>query len=205
MLYTIYKTSYVNGSSWKTEYLFYKGNLGWYVDTATDQRFCAIEGKRKKAELMGYADIELPVQYPVRLNDGSLLHNLKDDAETIAKSYNFKPIKPKMNKYIPHYKTFAMIEPKHYDSEGEYRCYYCDKKIEGKTLTHDHIYPKSLGFGLKNNKVISCHTCNNYKSNLPPEQFVKHIEFNIEYLTKVKERAMKLISKDKDKIINHYK
>lgn len=202
MLYTIFKTSYVNGTDWKTEYLFYQGNLGWYVDTKTDSRFCAIEGKRKKAELLGYAYITFPVIYPIELNDGTILHDPKKDIDTLKRTYNYNPIKPKVKKFVPQYKSFVMVEPKHYDTEGEYRCYYCDKKIEGKTLTYDHIYPKSLGFGLKNNKVNACHTCNNYKSNLPPEEFVKHIEFNIEYLTKVKERAMKLISEHKSILIN---
>lgn len=204
MNYTIFKTCFKTEAGWKTEYIFYCGSLGWNTNTSTDWRFREIEGVRKKADLMGYADIELPAQYPIVLNDGKLLPDLKEDVNVIVQNFNFKPIKPNINKYIPHYKTFAMVEPKHYDSEGKDTCYYCDKKIEGNTLTRDHAYPKSLGFGLKNNRVNSCHTCNNFKSNLTPEEFVKHIEFNIEFLSKMKERAMKLISKDKDKIINHH-
>lgn len=51
------------------------------------------------------------------------------------------------------------------------KCQYCSKFLHKREITIDHIIPKSLGG--KNdflNCVISCHKCNNLKSNKTLEQ-----------------------------------
>jgi CRISPR/Cas system Type II protein with McrA/HNH and RuvC-like nuclease domain len=53
-----------------------------------------------------------------------------------------------------------------YKAQNE-RCFYCGKPIEGY-LTSDHLFPKSKGFSLKNNTVISCNRCNSGKNDRLP-------------------------------------
>lgn len=64
-------------------------------------------------------------------------------------------------------------------------CYYCNrpmiyKKPRGMTRkehqlikpTRDHVIPRSVASGIKNNIVICCGWCNQLKDNGPYEQFV---------------------------------
>ena len=59
------------------------------------------------------------------------------------------------------------------------KCFYCNKfmrfmsynhnkpsTIEGYTI--DHLFPRSLGFGLAGNAVLACRKCNEKKGDRPP-------------------------------------
>ena len=50
-------------------------------------------------------------------------------------------------------------------------CQYCNNYFEYKSLTMDHVIPKSCG-GLRDwdNIVTACHSCNSKKANRTPEQ-----------------------------------
>lgn len=53
----------------------------------------------------------------------------------------------------------------------EYTCQYCGKKLSGKELTLDHVYPKSrLGPDTWENIVACCQECNQYKANRTPKE-----------------------------------
>lgn len=53
----------------------------------------------------------------------------------------------------------------------EYTCQYCGKKLSGKELTLDHVYPKSrLGPDTWENIVACCKECNQYKANRTPKE-----------------------------------
>ena len=50
-------------------------------------------------------------------------------------------------------------------------CQYCFKKLNPSQITIDHVLPRSQGGGTSFiNCVISCHSCNNKKDNMTPEQ-----------------------------------
>lgn len=59
------------------------------------------------------------------------------------------------------------------------RCFYCNKfmryvsynhanpdRLDGYTI--DHLFPRTLGFGLAGNAVLACRKCNEVKGNRPP-------------------------------------
>lgn len=63
----------------------------------------------------------------------------------------------------------------------ECKCFYCNKflrymnynpenpeRFEGYTI--DHLYPKSLGYGLGGNAVLACRKCNEKKANRYPTE-----------------------------------
>lgn len=48
-------------------------------------------------------------------------------------------------------------------------CQYCEKKLEIRDFTEDHVIPKSMGGTTSwENIVIACSACNNRKDNKPP-------------------------------------
>lgn len=48
-------------------------------------------------------------------------------------------------------------------------CQYCEKKLELREVSYDHVVPKSAGGLLTwENTVIACHSCNNLKDNNMP-------------------------------------
>lgn len=223
MKYSIYKIIYYIKGEEVVETMFFEGLLRWKVNNATDWRFKEISGVRSQGWFVGVAELEFPVQYPIKCIDGSYIQ--KDGAirgykveDVWRNGFDFDEIKPtnknKARKWKPRVewdKGFKNVPPvhKHYHNQsGTETCYYCDKKISGKMITKDHIYPKMLGFKLRNNMVLACHTCNNFKDRLTPEKFVRHIDFLLEnkvaphdfetitYLKLVQSRAEKLIRKD---------
>jgi 5-methylcytosine-specific restriction endonuclease McrA len=57
------------------------------------------------------------------------------------------------------------------------RCFYCGRfmtatpyirKVNPHGFTKDHLFPKSLGFTLSGNTVLSCRPCNHKKENDMP-------------------------------------
>lgn len=59
-------------------------------------------------------------------------------------------------------------------------CFYCETNmmlIKGNQITLDHIIPRVKGGGNnKDNKCMSCYTCNQLKSSYPPEEFIEWIK-----------------------------
>jgi hypothetical protein len=56
-------------------------------------------------------------------------------------------------------------------------CVYCSRSIDLKTMTIDHIRPKSKGgSNAIYNLAASCYQCNNLKSNIEYETFIKLIK-----------------------------
>lgn len=56
-------------------------------------------------------------------------------------------------------------------------CYYCNKEVEQKKATADHLIPLQLGGSTeRDNIVMACNSCNQLKANLAPNiyQAVKH-------------------------------
>ena len=50
-------------------------------------------------------------------------------------------------------------------------CQYCENKLYGDEITIDHILPKSRGGKTSYlNCVVACHSCNNSKGDLTPEE-----------------------------------
>jgi len=63
-----------------------------------------------------------------------------------------------------------------------FKCFYCDTLLDMTPTnkpTQDHFFPRSHGFSLNGNKVISCWKCNQIKKNNYPstEMIIKF--FNI--------------------------
>lgn len=51
-------------------------------------------------------------------------------------------------------------------ARDQYECQYCEKKLSIKSLTIDHVVPKSKGGPTTWLNVVSaCHSCNNKKGN----------------------------------------
>lgn len=48
------------------------------------------------------------------------------------------------------------------------RCYICGKPVPFSQVTRDHVYPKHLGFTLRNNIGIACQKCNARKGDAWP-------------------------------------
>jgi 5-methylcytosine-specific restriction endonuclease McrA len=52
-------------------------------------------------------------------------------------------------------------------------CHYCRTKLTHKTMTLDHVIPRSQGGSSRlENLVPACGTCNRCKSGLMPQMFV---------------------------------
>jgi hypothetical protein len=50
-------------------------------------------------------------------------------------------------------------------SELHTLCTYCGRKVTSHNFTWDHVFPKSKGGREKDNLVICCHDCNQFKDN----------------------------------------
>lgn len=55
-------------------------------------------------------------------------------------------------------------------------CFYCNEKTDFNLMEKEHVFPHSKGGRGIKNKVLSCHFCNNLKSNLTIENFKLKIE-----------------------------
>lgn len=56
-------------------------------------------------------------------------------------------------------------------------CYFCDRKMNFKDLTMDHIVPLSRGGrSTKDNLVACCKECNNRKKNALPIEWEEYME-----------------------------
>lgn len=67
----------------------------------------------------------------------------------------------------------ASINRKKIFQRDDYKCQYCNKQLNTKTATIDHIIPKSRNNSPGNtwsNLVTCCKDCNNYKSDKTPEE-----------------------------------
>lgn len=49
-----------------------------------------------------------------------------------------------------------------------FECFYCEEFINFNEATRDHFFPKSHGYALVYNTVISCERCNKAKGNIIP-------------------------------------
>lgn len=57
------------------------------------------------------------------------------------------------------------------------QCFYCGEKTKLSDMEKEHVFPKSKGGRGINNKVLSCHFCNNIKSNLIVEDFIIKVKY----------------------------
>lgn len=57
---------------WVTTLMFYHGCLT-QIDTAVDDRFRPIEGKREEAKTLGMCYTDFPVTFPLKLTNGIVL------------------------------------------------------------------------------------------------------------------------------------
>ena len=54
-------------------------------------------------------------------------------------------------------------------------CYWCSKPID-LNATIDHLIPRSRGgTDVNENLALCCRSCNAAKSNMTPEEFVRHV------------------------------
>lgn len=58
-----------------------------------------------------------------------------------------------------------------WEAQGE-RCFYCYKKFPLDKITNDHVFPRSLGYALRDNVVAACERCNTHKCSTFPNLFV---------------------------------
>ena len=91
------------------------------------------------------------------------------------------------HKWIQAYRADALTKQKG-------KCYYCGKRIWGKSVTADHLIPKSKGgTDSKENIVASCRRCNRLKGSLG-EEFFKTVIHDPKLIKKIKARIKKLSS-----------
>ena len=58
--------------------------------------------------------------------------------------------------------------------EQDMKCYYCLNPLTYKTVTADHVHPRSKGGDTrKENILASCRECNETKRSMPIEEFKK--------------------------------
>ena len=99
-------------------------------------------------------------------------------------------------------KANAILE-KQYKEQGSC-CIYCKTAVPFEHITRDHLYPKSKGFTLIENKVFACLKCNMCKGNLSIEEFRQKITKTIDtILEKVAANNWKL-SISSIKKVNNY-
>ena len=88
----------------------------------------------------------------------------------------------------------------------EWKCAYCDKELDTKSATIDHIVPKYKGgHNVKSNMVCSCSKCNRSKGSVLLEDFYNsyNSHYSEERLGKIKHwiednsAPIKLVSSDK--------
>ena len=72
-------------------------------------------------------------------------------------------------------------------------CFYCKKKVEFDLLEKEHVFPKSKGGRGIKNKVLSCHFCNELKSNLTITEFkikINNLLINNKYKKRILENIL---------------
>ena len=70
----------------------------------------------------------------------------------------------------------------------EWKCAYCDKELDTKSATIDHIVPKFKGGqNIKSNMCCCCSSCNKLKGSLPLD-----VWYTSEYTYYCKERLVKI-------------
>ena len=70
----------------------------------------------------------------------------------------------------------------------DWKCAYCDKKLESNTATIDHIVPKFKGGqNIKSNMCCSCSSCNKLKGSTPLDNW-----YTTDYQYYCKERLVKI-------------
>ena len=88
----------------------------------------------------------------------------------------------------------------------EWKCAYCDKDLDEKSATIDHILPKFKGgHNVKSNMICSCSKCNRSKGSVLPEDWYNpsNSYYSEERLGKIKHwiednsAPIKLVSSDK--------
>ena len=88
----------------------------------------------------------------------------------------------------------------------EWKCAYCDKELDTKSATIDHIVPKYKGgHNVKSNMVCSCSKCNRSKGSVLLEDWYNssNSQYSEERLGKIKHwiednsAPIKLVSSDK--------
>lgn len=63
-------------------------------------------------------------------------------------------------------------------------CGYCEKRYQSNKLGIDHVFPRSRVKGAPL-KILACRTCNMFKSNLMPIEFVGKLEVIISNVKKL--------------------
>ena len=88
----------------------------------------------------------------------------------------------------------------------EWKCAYCDKELDTKSATIDHIVPKFKGgHNIKSNMICSCSKCNRSKGSVLLEDWYNpsNCHYSEERLGKIKHwiednsAPIKLVSSDK--------
>lgn len=84
MIYSVFSNLSNQFGKWKDELHFYQGDWS-NIDLSTDNRFCAVDGKRRKSILLGTValkDSDFPIQYPLLLNSGHIINEDDYDKPT---------------------------------------------------------------------------------------------------------------------------
>lgn len=74
VFYKEFKDMYSKDDLWIKEFIFYKGNLS-NIDVSIDWRFKAVKGKRNQADFLGTCKLVFPIQYPLLLDNGTIVKN----------------------------------------------------------------------------------------------------------------------------------
>lgn len=81
-----------------------------------------------------------------------------------------KKIKPPSNPPYPLIRQFVILR------DG-YKCRYCGKPLTKKSVTIDHIIPKSKGGPtVESNLVVACQRCNRQKGNHKAPRMVRKLK-----------------------------
>ncbi|MEK6833181.1 MAG: HNH endonuclease [Nanoarchaeota archaeon] len=97
-------------------------------------------------------------------------HDENHQINTVRGIYNL-PTVLILNKYIKIPHKEASLRKINIAKRDRYQCQYCGKKLTDKTITIDHVNPRSNGGKHEwKNVVTACRPCNNKKDNRTPEQ-----------------------------------
>lgn len=114
----------------------------------------------------------------------------KDGRQSIIRTKSIIAVKAENGFAIEKVRKEVVLSNKTLFGRDRNTCAYCGKEYHAKSLSRDHIVPKSRG-GLDKwmNVVCSCKNCNNYKDN----QLLSECGLELRYLPYVPNHAEKLL------------
>ncbi len=54
----------------------------------------------------------------------------------------------------------------------DHKCFYCLENFPFDEITNDHVFPRSLGYSLRDNVVAACGRCNTHKCSTFPGLYI---------------------------------